>query len=451
MTFERAVRCAALVVLSYLCFGAVAARSPQPAERRQTDATPTRAAFPLEKVQGRRCLRDEKEAPFLLHGDAAWSLLVQLTREEADDYLKDRRRRGYNTILANLLERKFARRAPFNAYGEAPFATHGNFTRPNERYFAHVDWVLERAADHGFLVLLAPAYLGYGGAEQGWYREMRAAGPERLRAYGRYLGERYRSAKNLIWIHGGDFNPPDFGVVRAVLDGILEKAPDSQNSFHGARGTSSHEYLPGAQWLFVDTVYTDEHGVASAANAAHAASRNPFILIEARYEDEGASASVVRAQAYQAVLSGACGQVAGHKHVWPFDPKWKAALDSPGARSLSRMRFLLDMLAWWDLSPARPGFVVEGAGTGGMRAAAALDADGRRAVVYVPSARVIALDATYLDGVELRATWLDPTPAAREPIVRRAALGAGRQVALRTPGHNGSGDDDWLVVLDSVR
>ena len=439
-----------IVALSLSCCAARQVTQPVPATSPKLPSTVASAAFLLQKTKKERCLVDQKGNPFLLQGDAAWSLLVQLTREEADHYLKDRWQRGFNALLMNLLEHKFARSAPKNAYGEAPFAEAGDFAQPNERYFAHVDWVLERAAEYGFLVLLTPSYLGYDGGDEGWYRKMKNVGAAQLRAYGRYLGMRYRNLKNVIWVHGGDYYPPDFSVVQAVLDGVLESAPDSKNSFHGTRGTAARKLLPEAQWLFLSTIYTDEKSVVPAALAEHAASQMPFILVEGRYEGEGASESIVRAQAYQAVLSGACGQIMGNKHVWSFDSEWKAALDSPGARSMSRMRMLLDMLAWWNLKPAGDGFIVEGAGTGGKRAAAAVSWDRRRAVVYVPSARELVLDATYLEGANVKVSWVDPTPA-HAPVAVRSPLAAARRIALRTPGKNGSGNDDWLVVLDSIR
>src|SRR4029453_2741845 len=41
---------------------------------------------------------------------------------------------------------------------------------------------LRRAAEKGLLVLLAPAYLGFAGRDQGWYEEMKANGAAKMRA-----------------------------------------------------------------------------------------------------------------------------------------------------------------------------------------------------------------------------------------------------------------------------
>jgi Protein of unknown function (DUF4038) len=73
--------------------------------------------------------------------------------------------------LAEWLPRRFAH------YGTSVASLFADFTSPNEEYFAHADWVLRRAAEKGFLVLLTPSYAGWRGGSQGWYRAMVANGP----------------------------------------------------------------------------------------------------------------------------------------------------------------------------------------------------------------------------------------------------------------------------------
>ena len=51
-------------------------------------------AFPLMVSQDRRCLKDGDGTPFLITGDAAWSLIAELDREEAEFYLTTRQQQG---------------------------------------------------------------------------------------------------------------------------------------------------------------------------------------------------------------------------------------------------------------------------------------------------------------------------------------------------------------------
>ena len=406
----------------------------------------THALFPLQPSRVGRCLTDAQGTPFLVHGDAAWSLLVGLGENEADEYLRDRKGRGFNTLIVNLIEHKFAPKAPLNAYGERPFLSNG-FSAPNERYFARVDRVLSRAADYGFLVLLAPAYLGYEGGEEGWYVDMQRAGTDELRQYGRFLGARYRGWKNIIWLHGGDYRPPDLDLVTAVVEGIREKAPGALHSYHGARGSAARLATSGASWLFLNNVYTDEHSVVAAVSTEYEASSMPFILVEAQYEDQGADETIVRSQSYQAVLAGSCGQVFGNKHVWQFDASWRRALDSPGARSMTQMRDILERLEWWKMHPAH-GLILSGLGTRGSRAAALLSGDRKRAVVFVPSARTLHLDLGLMHGTNVAAEWIDPVSLGRTAPTMVLPLHARRQ-PFHTPGQNHGGSGDWLLVLSS--
>lgn len=167
--------------------------------------------------ENHRYLIDNKNSPILLQADAAWSAIANLTRDEAAQYFQDRRAKGFNAVLVNLIEHKFAKNAPRNIYGEAPFHEMSDWSKPNEKYFEHADWVIREAAKNGLIVLLAPAYLGYTGTDEGFYDEVIATGPEKLMLYGEFLGRRYKDFHNIIWVMGGDRDP---GPARENIDMI---------------------------------------------------------------------------------------------------------------------------------------------------------------------------------------------------------------------------------------
>ena len=72
-------------------------------------------AYPLKVSANRRYLVEQSDAPFLYHGDAAWSLIVGLTDPETELYLENRRRKGFNSLYVNLIENKFASHPPKTA------------------------------------------------------------------------------------------------------------------------------------------------------------------------------------------------------------------------------------------------------------------------------------------------------------------------------------------------
>src|SRR5262249_1827675 len=139
-------------------------------------------------------------------------------------YLDDRRRRGFNAILVNLIEHKFCSQPPRTRAGLAPFGKPDRFVAPNPAYFDFAEQVVRKADAQGIVVFLCPAYLGYDGGDEGWFQEIRAGGRQALHDYGRFIGERFRSHPNIIWTIGGDFTPPDADLwtVDAVAAGIRE-------------------------------------------------------------------------------------------------------------------------------------------------------------------------------------------------------------------------------------
>jgi hypothetical protein len=420
------------------------------------------AAFPLKVAADGRTLVDQKGTPFLFQGEAAWGLIAAATSAEAELYLENRRQKGFNAAIVRLLEHKFAVDPPRDADGDPPFSTPGDFSTPNEAYFAHVDSVLQMAADKGILVLLAPAYLGYQGGDEGWYVEMMATGPSKLRDYGRWLGTRYRGFPNILWVEAGDFDPPAPDLVRAVALGILDTDPGHLHTAHCGRLNSAADCFGGESWLSVNSSYTS-HITYDKVLADYARTPfRPFFLLDAQYENEnGSTASSLRAQAYWAILCGAQGQDFGNNPIWHFDAdglypaptSWQQALESQGSRDMTRVTALFAARRWRDLVPDQGHQVLtSGSGTDGQPdyVTAARTADGRLVMAYVPSTstgtRAVTVDMSKLSG-PASASWYNPTTGAYTAVAGSPFAPSGSH-AFTTPGDNGTGTNDWALVLE---
>ncbi|UDF32831.1 UNVERIFIED_ORG: DUF4038 domain-containing protein (plasmid) [Roseateles sp. XES5] len=408
--------------------------------------------FPLRIAAAGTYLEDAAGKPFLITGDAAWSLIADLSPEDAELYIADRKARGFNTILVSLIEHEFARNAPNNAAGVAPFLAPGDFARPNERYFSDAEHILDAAFRAGMLVLLAPAYTGANGGPQGWYAEMAAAGPTALRAYGRYVGKRYARYPNIIWVQGGDYDPPDRALIKALADGIAESAPAAVQTVHGNRDTTTAAYWPDAGWLALDTVYTYEDVAVAARARYRAGPRRPFFLIESRYEGEhGVEAGEIRKIAYGALLSGASGQVFGNNPVWHFGGPslyaaptgWRKALASEGAKSIGHLAGLFARFEWWKLKPDDGRLLRHVEGASPASAIAAVAGDGTFAVVYVDSAAWIEIDPSVLGASIGTIEWYDPSTGA----MALSENGTEQRRLVVPEPTNEFGIADWLLVL----
>ncbi len=401
------------------------------------------ATFPLHVEAGKHYLIDARGRPFLMHGDAAWSLLVQLTREDAEAYLEDRRQKGFNTVIVELTEHFFGDHAPNNVYGDPPFLVPGDFTTPNEAYFAHAAYVINLAAQKGMLVLLFSDYIGYAGTQEGWWNEMVANGPAKLAIYGTYVANRFRQYDNIIWVHGADFNPPDLTLVRPIPTAMRAVDTKWLHTFDGARNTSALGLVgTGEPWLGVNTIYTDQFSVVSIANTEYARSTMPFFLNEAVYEYD-IPENGIRQQAYQAVLSGATGHVMGNTTVWLFKSGWQQALQSRGAITLQYLPALLLSRAWWTMVPDVARTLLDDPNT-----TTGLASDRSFSLSYMPHGVPVTADLSKLSGPNVRARWYDPANGTYKTIAGSPFPASGTQT-FANPSVNSSGFDDWVLVLES--
>lgn len=401
---------------------------------------------PLSISANQRYLVDAKGAPFFLQGDAAWSLIVNLTDADVEIYLKNRRAKGFNTLLVNLLEHKFSKNPPKNLAGEAPFADMNDWTTPNEKYFEHADWVIRKAAENGMMVLLAPVYLGYIDTDEGFIKEVLANGPERSLAYGRFLGQRYEKFDNIIWVMGGDRNPgPALEDIDMIALGIREHDRRHLFTAHCHPDAVPAEQYP-AGWLDIGNTYDYNIVHQRLLTDYDRKPTRPNFLIETTYEGEhNASEVQIRRQAHWAVLCGGFGHVMGNLPIWAFKDGWQAAMDLPGSIGMMYWGKLFRSRPWFELIPdQKHKLVTSGLGefNGMDYVAAARSADGSAAMAYLPSSRTITVELGKLSVKNIRAWWFNPRDG------KASSIGTFPVDAAKnfTPPSEG----DWVLVLDDA-
>src|SRR5689334_18417544 len=104
----------------------------------------------------------QNEAPFFWLGDTGWLLFIKLNREEAVQYLEQRKQQGFNVIQVMVLHDT---RKAVNVYGDSalisqdaskPRITPGNNFRDTTQYdfWDHVDYVIDQAAQRGIYMAL---------------------------------------------------------------------------------------------------------------------------------------------------------------------------------------------------------------------------------------------------------------------------------------------------------
>jgi len=417
--------------------------------------TTAEPVYPLKISATNRYLVDQKDAPFLLQGDAAWSLIVAASDSEVEEYFKNRRQLGFNTVMVNLIEHRFSTHPPLNLDGEAPFTIPGDFTTPNEKYFAHADWVIRKAAENGIQVLLFPIYLGYKGTDEGWIEELTKLSPEKCLEYGRFLGKRYRNFDNILWVLGGDRDPR---AVQEKIDlialGIREFDRRHLFTAHSDSVLPTPEEFASGGWLDVNASYNCDAVHQRVSGDYNTLLVLPTFLIESCYEGEHNSSAVqIRRQAYWSVLCGGFGHVFGNNPLWhyngptlyPFEGTWQQAMDLPGSVSMMYWGRLLRSRSWYDLVPDEKHQVVT-AGLGEFEGddylAAGRTSDGSTVIAYLPTPRTIHVDMTRIAGKQVKAWWYDPR--------KGEASDGGTFPSTGTQEFTPPGEGDWVLVLDDA-
>ncbi|HMJ89367.1 MAG TPA: DUF4038 domain-containing protein [Candidatus Acidoferrum sp.] len=421
--------------------------------------------FPLKPSASGRHLVDQRGTPFFYNADTPWMVFLKLTEAEADEYFETRQAQGFNAV--QIIMTGFL--GTTNRAGELPFAGTTNaqdFAQPNEKFFAHVDRVIENATKRGLFLAIAPAWSGCCG--EGWagknkdgsLKPLNANGPEKSRELGRWLGKRYAKNQNIMWILGGDIDPDNArDSIRALALGLKESAPHHLLTYHASSSHSSTDVWPKENWIDVPMVYTYFRGFNKAWNKnqpdvyevgwkeyAKSPTR-PFFLGESTYEGEHSawgSALQARKQAYWAVLSGGFGNAYGSPN-WNMPKNWREVLKLPGAASLKHFRALFESREWWKLVPdSKNAFVTTGHGTMATNdlAVAALANDGSFGIVYLPSIRPLTLDLGKFAKAPVQVTWFDPRHGTFEK--EGAFPNTGPLNVTRVAS------DDWVLVLEGA-
>lgn len=428
----------------------------------------------LKISQDKRFIVREDGSGFFWLADTAWELFFKLDREEAGLYLKNRAGKGFNVIQAVATGVNSGLSIP-NAYGRLPFLKNkkGQYdpSMPDAQntedcsYWDHVDYIIGKAAELGIYVALAPAW-GHN------FNRMNGKGPEiftedNAKAYGRWIGERYKDTPNIIWILGGDrplYTSQHFAVVNGMAEGIRET--DSGNhlmTFHPYGQQSSTLHVHNENWL-------DFNMVQSAHNALNFPNYSfiekdymrlpakPVLDGEPRYEDHPVLHKPengyfddfdVRQAAYWSVFAGACGHTYGNHCIWTmctepgdfFVMTWKAALDRPGAVQMKYLKALVESRPFTESVPDQSVIMENPPGASHMQARR-----GRSFLyVYNPNGLKIKLEMGKISGSKVKANWFNP----RAGEYTFEGIFENNGVAEFIPPSSGR-NNDWVLMLEET-
>lgn len=418
------------------------------------------AQLPVLRVHGDgRYLMGEGGKPFIWIGDTNW-FFARLPSATIDSLLDLRQQQGYTIMSVACRETLFD-----GSVGP------GRPGRPNERWWQYLDEYIEKCEQRGLYVALA----------LGWYGVAKQYDAEVLRAYGKWVGNRYRKRTNIVWLTLGEAgghlrkDTLDGGRIRALAGGIREG--DTGNKLLTVHADYQRGTSLGAETEWVDFNNWQTSQWTAPAELPRKDERNwtaweainydydrryrgrpkPTLDLEAWYEGNkdfcGATPFSVRRRAYFTLLAGACGFTYGAGGVWdglrhPVGCSSDAlgGMQRPGGAQIGYLASLLkdmggQLLA---LRPAQRLIAEPNSSDYDRHLQAAATQDLTLALVYTPTDEEFTLRLTGWP-VGTRGRWYNPRTGKYGADVE---LTVGPAVCFDPPGASGPGND-WVLFLRS--
>jgi hypothetical protein len=420
----------------------------------------------LKISEDQRFIVTEDGQPFFWLGDTAWELFHRTNQEEADLYLKNRAEKGFTVIQAVVLA-ELDGLDEASSQGKKPLIDNDP-NQPNEAYFEHVDYIVDRANELGMFIGMLPTWGDKFNKKWGVGPEIFT--PSNAYAYGKFLGNRYKN-KSIIWILGGDRNPDDeedLEIIRSMASGLRDEVGENHLiTMHPQGGSSSANWFHEDEWLDLN-MYQSGHGEVGNKNFQvteklyHLSPTKPVLDGEPCYEDHPINWKPElgwfddfdsRRAGYWSMLAGACGHTYGNHNIWQMwlpgrNPismartPWTASLDYPGAFQAGYMKDFFESLEWQKLIPTQD-LITNGPKEAGKEMVAAIADDGSFLLVYTPYGSNFSLDGSTLKGDRFSVQWFNPQ------IGKTVQAGSISKTEIKEfdPPSDEKRGNDWVLVL----
>jgi len=418
----------------------------------------------------RYLMKDGK--PFFWMGDTAWELFHRLDRAEASFYLEKRAAQGFTVIQAVALAEMDGLNVP-NANGDKPLIDNDP-TKPNEAYFKHIDFIIDKAASTGLTIAFLPTW-GDKVFKSTWGKGPEIFNASNAEIYGKWLGNRYKGRKNIIWVLGGDRNPRagsgDVAIWQAMAAGIeagVGGAGNALMTYHPQPNKEgSGEWFHNDTWLdfnmFQNGHCRDAAVYDNIKGAYERTPTKPVIDGEPIYEDHPvcfnakelgtSNAYDVRKAAYLDLFAGAFGHTYGCHDIWQMHSPayegvngphmfWQQALDLPGANEMKFVRRLIESRPINDRVPDQS-IIVENDLASHDRIQATRGTD--YIFVYTSTGKPFSVNPGKISADQVNAFWYDP----RNGKIKEAGKADNKTAKKYTPPTSGYGQD-WILVLDDA-
>ena len=454
----------------------------------------------LKVVKGEGMLQHADGKGFFWMADTAWFLYAK-TKTEIDTYINNRAAKKFTVIQAvaahhhgSYIVKDYKGQdnpantiQAFNAY---------DITKPNEKYWEKIDYIVKQAENKGMYVALLPIWREAmekrprGNVTRSFETE------DDAKNYGIQIAKRYKDSPNIIWIIGGD-SALDNGWVKktglskdaqiarwnALGNGI--KSVDSKHlrTFHpGTQTHKPYETLKKNSWMDFNMIQSSRFGPENTLKKIEEVLSEglPAVDGESLYEGlaypkkaDGSrgektrrTAFQVREDAYSEIFAGAFGNTYGHDAIWRFcvnkddfrveaGPRtcrsiasfllapivtWQEALNADGAKQMQYVTELMQSRPIVGRKPDQSLISGKPKAADGDRIVATLGKG--YAMVYTAKGKSINVVMDKVSGSMVKAWWFNPRNGQSELI--------GEFTNNGTKEFKPSDTNDWVLVLDDI-
>lgn len=348
----------------------------------------------------KRNIVKENNERFIWLADTNWTMPQRIKFDDVEFLMQKRKSQGFTVLQIVALDPEQDREIR-NPLGEKALINN-DLNSPNENYFKYLDWILDKAEEYGFYVLLLPTW-GELVVGHNWMGETseKIVNETNSYEYGKWIGNRYKDRTNIVWCLGGDRMPfhldIDYrnvwrlmaeGLAKGILGKDLKYNENKEEweklliTYHGCHESATGKCSTMSYW-------TDEEKWISfiTIQSGHGLKPKNYELIEKEYNREitmpvfdGEPAYekmptswpviegfhedwIVRKRAYWSLFSGSFGHTYGHGSIWcsiserekdGFRPySWIESLDHPGAWQIKILRDFMESINLSNCTPSK--------------------------------------------------------------------------------------------------
>ena len=435
----------------------------------------------LKVSDNQRFLVTRTGEPFFWLGDTGWEMLHRLDRKEMEHYLRNRAGKGFTVIQTVILSEIDGLTFP-NMEGHLPLEDF-DAERPSEGYFDLVDFAVQKAEEFGLVLALLPTWYSYVlPGSHPLLNEEPVFNTTNAYTFGKFLGERYQDAPNIVWVLGGDWPAgPQIEIWDAMAKGLEEgDAGVHLKTYHPRGQQTSSTWLHHREWLDFNMLQTGHQATSFHVydwiyNDYALIPAKPVVNGEPAYEGIGIWFNPVngrhddyeiRKQAYWSVFAGAFGHTYGNNNIWQMNRNdhanriwanetWDKALEHPGSGQLGHLRRLMESRPFLTRIPDQEILVGENPSHASdhirvTRDGTAGNSDATYIMAYTPCLREFAINTSVIRGGKLQVWWFNPKTGHAFPQAPADNTGALRFSNWENSIREGMGGPDWVVVIDDA-